>query len=726
MAMIMRRLYVLIAVLLVASLFAPQVEAQTNSSPQYATLYAHSTGTALFLNALPEWGGQKIADVRDATSFKLTPTLGEPLRIYGAITFTIYLQATSALIGNLVVELLEQKPSGAEVPVSGAQIESPVALDTRALPVTLGVGTIDYEFSSGSSIVLRVTVNSLSVSGVPYLAWDSPATPTNLRIPTINTIQAQLMYSAGGLMFNKILQSDQNGNANVTFLTNVTDAIGSYSLSASAQLVLTTTNGTTKILAPTQLASSLYTATFSTNAILSANAWQVKLVLRDISGTSYEFDDTFWIAPFYPVKFNVVDSSGIGINNMTVSVSAGQAIWTNRTDRLGIATFDLPSNEIVGPGNLTISRNSVLFQNSTLDVESQTTIFIRLHIYDVNLRITLSGIPMPDGQIELLQNGHIVSQGTTDAFGNISFTQIPVGNYTLQVHYLFNDFETSLSVAANQAVTIEVPFPHERLLLAILVVLIGSVTTIGLVRKRRHTFPVSFSYFSELTSGGLPATCFTVIAGNSGSGKTALLESIAGEHLRSAGCVYITNSDFPSKIRENMTNLGVLPTNATDKNGIIFIDAYAALGSAQSKEEYHITSPTDLTGLGLQISRCLEKLGPETDVYLDSLNQFINALRMDYLLNFLQSIAAKVKANDGKLCVTVGTAIEKSDLTKLEENSDCVIETQLQEVGKGQRRRLRIKKLRGKAYIEKWTRFQIESGKGIIFLVTRKPIKPHD
>jgi KaiC/GvpD/RAD55 family RecA-like ATPase len=711
------------AVLLVASLFAPRVGAQPNSSPQYVTLYAHSTGTVFFLNALPQWGGQKIAGVSDATSFKLTPTLGEPLRIYGAITFTIYLQATSALIGNLVVELLEQKPSGTEVPVSGAEIESPVALETRALPVTLGVGTIDYEFSRGSSIILRVTVNNLSVSGVPYLAWDSPATPTNIRIPTINAIQAQLTYSGRGLTFNKILQSDQNGNANVTFLANVTDAIGAYALSPTAQLVLSATNGTNKSLAPTQLGSSSYATTFSTNTILGASAWQVKLLLRDASGTSYEFDDTFWVAPFYPVKFNVVDSSGVGINNMTVSVSVDQALWANQTDRLGLATFELPSSEIVGPLNLTISRNFVLFQNSTLDVVSQTTIFIRLHIYHVTLRITVSGLPVPDGRIELLQNGHIIAQGTTDAFGNISFTQIPVGNYTLLVHYLFNDFETSLSVATNQAIAIEVPFPHVRLFVAILVVLIGSVSTVGLVRKRRHTFPVSFSYFSELTSGGLPATCFTVIAGNSGSGKTTLLESIAGEHLRSAGCVYITNSDFPSKIRENMTNLGVLPTNGSERSKILFIDAYSALGGAQSKEEFHITSPTDLTGLGLQISRCLEKLGSGTDVYLDSLSPFVNALRMDYLLNFLQSIAAKVKANDGKLCVTVGTAIEKSDLTKLEENSDCVIETQLQEGGKGQRRRLRVKKLRAKAYIEKWTRFQIESGKGITFLVTRKPVK---
>jgi len=724
-ATVMRRLYALMAVLLIASLLVPKVGAQVNS-PQYVTLYAHSSGTSFFLNALPQWGGQKIVDVSDATSFKLTPTLGESLRIYGAITFTIYLQATSALIGELTVQLLEQKSSGAEVPVSGAEIESPVSLDTRALPVTLGVGTIDYDFSSGSSIVLRVIVNRLSISVVPYLSWDSPATPTNVRLPAINAIQAQLRYLGTDLVFDKIIQCDQNGIANVTFLANVTYAIGSYSF-ASAQLVLSTTNGTSTILVPVQSTSSPYSSIFSTNATLSANAWQVKFILRDISGTPNEFDDAFWIAPFYPVKFNVVDSSGVGVNDMTVSVGVGQTSWTNQTNQSGLTAFEIPSSGVVGPMNLTISRNSVLFQNSTLEVEGQTTIFIRLHIYDVNLRIAVSGLlPIPNGQVELLQNGNIVAQGVTDTYGNISFTQIPAGNYSLHVHYFFNDFDTLLNVVANQATTIAVPFPHERLSLLSLVVLIGAVTTIGIVRKKRHTFPVPFNYFSELTSNGLPATCFTVIAGNSGSGKTALLESIAGEHLRSAGCVYITNSDFPSKIRENMTNLGALPSDAVEKKQIIFIDAYAALGGTQSKEEFHVSSPTDLTGLGLQITRSLERLGSGTDVYLDSLNPFINALRMDYLLNFLQSIAAKVKANDGKLCVTVGTAIEKSDLTKLEENSDCVIETQLQEISKGQRRRLRIKKLRGKAYVDKWTRFQIESGKGIIFMIARKPVKTHD
>jgi KaiC/GvpD/RAD55 family RecA-like ATPase len=95
------------------------------------------------------------------------------------------------------------------------------------------------------------------------------------------------------------------------------------------------------------------------------------------------------------------------------------------------------------------------------------------------------------------------------------------------------------------------------------------------------------------------------------------------------------------------------------------------------------------------------------------------ALQPGHVINFLQSIAARVKANGGKLCVTVGTGIDKADMMKLEENSDRVIETELQNSNHGQNRRLRIKKLRDSSYSDRWTRFQMEIGKGIIFLIRR-------
>ena len=141
------------------------------------------------------------------------------------------------------------------------------------------------------------------------------------------------------------------------------------------------------------------------------------------------------------------------------------------------------------------------------------------------------------------------------------------------------------------------------------------------------------------------------------------------------------------------------------------------------KKRFGVSSHTDLTGLGLVISKCLSETGPGTDVYFDSISPLLADLRVNYVLNFLNSIAVKVKANNGKLCVASGTGIEKSDLTKIEEVADCVIETQLQESRRGQTRRLRIKKLRGKPYFDKWVGFHIESGKGIVFFSRTKPIK---
>jgi len=141
-------------------------------------------------------------------------------------------------------------------------------------------------------------------------------------------------------------------------------------------------------------------------------------------------------------------------------------------------------------------------------------------------------------------------------------------------------------------------------------------------------------------------------------------------------------------------------------------------------EEFSVNSHTDLTNLGLSVSKCLQVAGSGADIYMDSLNPLITALRIDYVINFLQTVAARVKANNGKLCITVGAGIEDRDMTKLEESADCVIETQLNESGGGQRRRLRIKKLRGKPYVDRWTQFRVEQDKGIVFLTRTKPTNP--
>jgi KaiC/GvpD/RAD55 family RecA-like ATPase len=94
-------------------------------------------------------------------------------------------------------------------------------------------------------------------------------------------------------------------------------------------------------------------------------------------------------------------------------------------------------------------------------------------------------------------------------------------------------------------------------------------------------------------------------------------------------------------------------------------------------------------------------------------------LKTDYILSFTHAAIAKVKGYNGRFYFTVGTSVEKEILMKLEETSDCVIEMQVYEEGGVQKRRLRVKKVRGRKHIERWIPFSIEPGRGIVFHVSR-------
>jgi KaiC/GvpD/RAD55 family RecA-like ATPase len=314
---------------------------------------------------------------------------------------------------------------------------------------------------------------------------------------------------------------------------------------------------------------------------------------------------------------------------------------------------------------------------------------------------------------------------STGLDGTAKFTNIPAGDYTVRVDYLLNTYQTPIHVDANGLMIVPVPFPHRTITTAASIAIVAFASVVLVRRRRGKLYPTNFNYFTELTHGGLPEACFAVIAGNSGSGKTVLLNCLAAQHLASGSSIYITNTEYPEKIRESMVSLGVgKVSDVKDPARLIFIDAYSAVGGGSSMEEFSVNSHTDLTNLGLNISKCLQAAGPGADVYMDSLNPLITVLRMDYVINFLQTVAARVKANNGRLCITVGAGIDSHDMTKLEETADCVIETHLQESGGGQLRRLRIKKVRGKPYVDRWIRFRVEAGKGIIFLTRKKKPNP--
>jgi hypothetical protein len=217
----MRPALLLLMPLILLPLLTSSVGAQP--TPHYVVLYAHSYGQSAILNALPQWTQQKAADISNPITFRLSPTLGDDLHIYGGITFTLYLRASASFFGTVGIQVSELSKDGKETLVPNAKApDNPLTLDTRTVPVTFGVGIVDYEFQPGSSILLRIGVDQVFKPGIPLLVWDDAATPTSLRLPAISPTRAQLQF-IGQPSFGHIFEAGGQGNQTVRLDANVLD-----------------------------------------------------------------------------------------------------------------------------------------------------------------------------------------------------------------------------------------------------------------------------------------------------------------------------------------------------------------------------------------------------------------------------------------------------------------------------------------------------------------------
>jgi KaiC/GvpD/RAD55 family RecA-like ATPase len=650
--------------------------------------------------------------------------------VQGSIIYTLLLKSSAPASGIASVWLSELKLTGEIVPVPNTNASDLVVLSNQTQTRVIGtVAPTNYQFLPGSAIQLNVLVKTQSPV-TPYLVWDLPTNlsaspallPTSVKIPTLNPTQAQISFQTAQPRYGRngtIVQANATCNCvEGKVIAVVTDSIGVYRLSGS--MIMTAPNGSS--IPVKGLQGSEYSLTYSYNASLTLGVWHLSLRLLDLDGNDYSWDQSIWSAPFTRVTLQIVDQTNEPVQSANLRVSdtlAQGAAWSAMTGSSGNATLLLPSSNVVGPLNITVSWDN---GNSSQPIEvPYSAPTIRIPVYHFGVRPLLGGvIPLPGVAVQLSSSGMTIANVTTGLDGAGYFREF-AGNYTARVYYLSSESHCSITADSNAVANCAVPVPQwVGYVAAILAVTVIVLVAAPIVRKKTKLQPVEFSYFNALTMGGLPNACFVVIMGPAGSGKSVLLASLAAEHLRNgSACIYVTNTDFPSKIREHMLTLGIHEKVAKSEK-LVFVDSYSAISGVPSTERYNLTSHTDLTGLGLIITKCLEEFGPGMDLYLDSASPVLSSLRTSYLLDFLHSIAGKVKANGGKLVVAVGTVLDAADIPRFEEAADCVIETEVQESKRGQRRRLRIKKLRGKGYMDNWVRFQIEAGNGIVFLARKK------
>jgi KaiC/GvpD/RAD55 family RecA-like ATPase len=153
-----------------------------------------------------------------------------------------------------------------------------------------------------------------------------------------------------------------------------------------------------------------------------------------------------------------------------------------------------------------------------------------------------------------------------------------------------------------------------------------------------------------------------------------------------------------------------------------FIDCYSQIAGVKTRERYSVDQPFSLSDLGIMVSEAMGSIGQESPmVVLDSTAPLFARIDSAKVLEFIQDRSARIKGENGIFLFIVGKGTVSADhMNKLEEIVDCIIELQaIEERGKIVRR-LRIKKLRGRDFVDEWIPFRIGSRSGITFLAKKR------
>jgi KaiC/GvpD/RAD55 family RecA-like ATPase len=427
-------------------------------------------------------------------------------------------------------------------------------------------------------------------------------------------------------------------------------------------------------------------------------------------------------------NLEIMDSKDMPLKGANVTINIDdRRVWTGRSNSIGQIRALIPKSGDTVYEFIVIWKGIVV--NRTLYHTSENLeIQIRCTVYSLELLLRdLLGFPVEEAKVALLRNDSIVDHGNTTIEGRINFLQLPGSQYKVQISKELMIFFIPISVSNNFEIQLSSDTSREMVLrifkpwminygLLILIILGSSLLSMNLLQKRRKSFhEYDFEYFNALAGGDIPSSSSIMIMGLPGSGKTVLLTHFIIKSLKSGkSCVFITNLDFPSNIRNYLKTFEPNLDKYEKSSKLIFVDCYSASGGKESSEKHQISSMGDLTGLGVQLSSCLEELGQDTDVFLDSLTPLFTMLKDEYIANFIHSVGAKTKGVNGRFFYTIGSAIGRKGLNAIEAVSDIIIEISSTDEADEYRRKLRIKKMKRK-HLERWIDFRIDGDKGIIF-----------
>jgi KaiC/GvpD/RAD55 family RecA-like ATPase len=676
------------------------------------------------LTTLPPRGDVYSANASEEVLFTLYPSLGRSLKVSGTVIFKGWLKANYPSTGRLLFTLYEVNATGGKVAV--ARVEGNVGLTTKVAEYTFGQSGVEHTFADGSTIQFGALFipDRAEVTGI--LVWNTAENPTQVILPCLDHVSVRVSaYNGGSPLKNFFSLNATIGLMNVSFIANVTSPFGVQDLRGASLTLLNATGGLETSYTAMKLkkvGAAMYTATYELNKTLKEGVYRASVNVSDQSGNIFWSEDTYWVTTFYPITLRFLDDekAPIAWANYTVANLGTGLSFSGQANASGLAGLLLPPSNIVGSYNV-----SVRCWNRTLShpfevSEGGGVLDVQFPLYRVEVKALLYFLPLPNASVKLQGEGGVVFQGRTGWNGTYVFHRVPGGRYRATVAFAGGVGSADLEVKGRMRVAVRVESLYLSIAFAGLLSLAVASFAVILVRKRRMFVEKPFTYIDKLVDGGLPYEATVMVTGPPASGKSVLINGLVQQSLKNGRkCVYITNIDFPSKVRDQLAGLGLDVEEYEKKGSLCFVDCYSGVAGREFLERHHVDSPNDVTRLGVEISACLEELGKETDVYYDSLSTVVTALKPDQVVSFVHATGAKVKGVGGRFCFTVGSDIQPTILSRIDETVDCVLELRMEETEKERVRMMRVKKVRGRGHSARWVVFEVRK-KGVVFLTEKR------
>ena len=715
----MRSKAVLLVLIVALATWQPQPHlASADAATIEITLYAHTDPSAVsvqgrVLSLIGNTTTQHKDDLRGGLDFTLVPSLSAPLHLLGGIDVYVWLGSQQNVRGEVRAAISELRANGSLTEIRSASVN--IVVPSVPYLVIFGLGPADYQVSSGSA--LRLDIRFSSTAGVPVmLLWDNPPTSTRvvLDVETTPIVDLKVTDPMTGRASAIFPENDTNMTKLIARVT-IEDPFRGVNIRI-ASLTVTNSSGFPFVNdVPMNLTSQTqmpFRLEYALPVAIPAGHFNFTVGVGDVSHRVFTTSTRVTITNFHTLIIMFLDSKKKPLSGVDVLLFVGdQLVGEARTNSTGMASSRVPSSLDTGPLILRAQKNGLVILSRIVEVQSDVTLQLMVPLYDWNVAVRLQqlSIPVMGAQVSLYLNGTSVASGSTDQNGIVHFAAVPLGSYDVRVASLIGvrDFVNVTHSADQSATALDLPIPWQILVIAgVAIFAILGMWTVS----RRRTRTRSYKQVAELLGGTIPERAVMMVVGASGSGKSLLMLNILADSLLlGRRCVYVSNMELPSKIRDQLTRIGVDVRDSEHENKLRFIDAYSGETGTRSSEMHAVSSPRDLTGLGIQITSCIEELAGTADVFFDSLTPVVESGGPAHGLEFVQYYGARTTKSGGTFVYATTATIGDELVSRLEEASDCVVQIEKMS-GRGKvRGRLLVKKARGLEHEQDWVGFKITS-----------------